>query len=449
MSFPQQDAQALQIALDAMPVGVSWANLSDQKIVFVNRTFTEIFGYVLGDFLEITDWINSYPFPEDQNRATERWGSYFATQGEQEFHVEAMELRIRCKSGEVKTVINSGIILPQTGWALAVFVDISDRKSEELLLLETNRQVREGQAIYRLLLDHSPEMILLWPFDNSRRYVSPAVLDVTGFTAEEYLSRDPAALVHPDDFAAVQQAAEELRAGKTSRTIRYRTLRKAGEYRWVEASLLSYADTDSGNIGGYVATVRDISDQVDRELRVTAEHRRLIEAASLDELTGIANRRAFNVSLRHEGIRQTRSQRDLSLLILDVDCFKQYNDRYGHLAGDSCLRQVAQAIQGASRASDSVARYGGEEFAVILPATDTVGAEIIARRLLQAVASLGIEHVGSPQGVVTLSIGIATWPAGSCIDQARLVEWADRALYLAKAAGRNTFRVKSPASPTT
>src|SRR6187402_613467 len=445
MLFPQQDAHAMEVALDAMPVGVSWANLSDQKIVFVNRTFTEIFGYTHGDFLEIKDWIHSYPFPEDRALAEQRWEAYFDTQGEQEFHIEPMELRIRCKNGAIKTVINSGIILPQTGWALAIFVDISDRKREELLLLETHRQVREGQAIYRLLLDHSPEMILLWPFDSSRRYVSPAVLEVTGFTGEEYLALEPEESLHPDDFALVQQAAGELRAGKTSRTVRYRALQKTGGYRWVEANLLSYADPDSGNIAGYVATIRDIADQVDRELIVAAEHRRLIEAASRDELTGIANRRAFNVSLRHEGIRQSRSQRELSLLILDVDCFKQYNDRYGHLAGDACLRQVAQAIEGASRESDSVARYGGEEFAIILPATDTVGAEIIARRLLQAVSGLGIKHLDSPHGVVTVSIGIATWPAGSRVDQALLMECADRALYLAKAAGRNTFRVNSPA----
>lgn len=439
-----QDARFLETAFDAMPVAVSWAALADQKIIFMNRKFTEIFGYILDDIPTISDWIGCYPLPEDQTRATNRWGAYFDNPTGREFHVEPMEVSVRCKDGAIKTVIVSGVILPQNGWALATFVDITARKRDETLLHKAGRRARESEAIYRLLLDHSPEMIVLSPFGNGSRYVSPAVLQVTGFTAEEYLAQPISEQIHPEDFPPCQAAAEALRAGQDSQTVRYRTLQKEGGYRWVEAILAGYVDPDSKVTVGYVATVRDIAEEVERDNSLASEHRRLAEAALLDELTGIANRRAFNVSLSREARRQTRTTGDLSILLLDVDHFKQYNDRYGHLAGDSCLWNVAQAIEGTvGRDADLVARFGGEEFVVFAPMTTRAGAEVIARRILAAIFNLEFEHLNSPFGVLTVSIGVTTWPADRPIDPILLLEQADRALYLAKSAGRNTHRFLS------
>ncbi len=438
------NARSLEIALGAMPIGISWASVADQKILFMNRTFTDIFGYVLGDFANIVDWIDkTYPFPDDRALAKERWGAHLTAPNHHlESLVEPMELRIRCKNGSVKTVIHSGVILPETGWALATFVDITDRKRSELRLRAAEREAHESQAIYRLLIENSPEMIVLAPFDGSRRYVSPAVQKITGFTAQEYLSLNSMEMFHPDDQEAARRSIEAVKSGETSHILRYRALQKDGGYRWVEAIVAGYIDPVSRKTAGYVATIRDVSEQVKHENLVASEHHRLSEVAALDELTGIANRRTFNQTFEREALRHTRSSRDLSILLIDVDRFKQYNDLYGHLPGDICLRKIAECLKKALRRdSDLVARFGGEEFIILAPMTEAAGAETIARNILQAMADLAIPHEASPNGIVTLSIGGACWPARRPLDRSLLIERADRTLYQAKNAGRNTFRI--------
>jgi diguanylate cyclase (GGDEF)-like protein/PAS domain S-box-containing protein len=435
-------AHLLQVALSAIPVGIAWANLADQKILFMNRKFTEMFGYVPEDFVDLREWVaKGYPFAEDRALARETWKAYFAAPDRFEVDIEPIELRVLCKDGTLKTIIQSGVILPANGWALSAFVDITDRKRAEVLVQAAERQGRENQAIYRLLLDHSPEMIFLSPFDRSRRYVSPAVKQLTGFTAEEYLALRGLEMMHVDDRETAVRAAEAIRGGDLSQVFRYRALHKDGSYSWVEANITGYLDDAFQQTAGYVASVRDISRQKERDERLASEYLHLSEVASLDELTGIANRRTFNQTLDREALRGTRSSGDLSLLLIDVDYFKQYNDLYGHVPGDVCLKTIAETIQHLlRRSSDLVARFGGEEFVVLLPMTDIQGAEAIARAILQAISSLAIVHPGSPHHAVTVSIGVACAPAGSSLNQAVLLEQADRSLYQAKDSGRNTYR---------
>ncbi|REJ73242.1 MAG: GGDEF domain-containing protein [Acidobacteria bacterium] len=187
-----------------------------------------------------------------------------------------------------------------------------------------------------------------------------------------------------------------------------------------------------------------------------------LEKASLqDGLTGVANRRSFDRMLagefgrveRHRIASSSRTASKpqtgrLSLVLLDVDHFKAYNDHLGHLAGDDCLRRVAAAMQGALlRPSDQLARYGGEEFAVVLPETDLDGAKVVAQRVLDAVRQLEIEHPGSSVGpFVTVSAGIAEGPSSEDDQVARLIERADEALYRAKAAGRARVAVSDQRS---
>lgn len=170
----------------------------------------------------------------------------------------------------------------------------------------------------------------------------------------------------------------------------------------------------------------------------------LRRAALVDGLTGVANRRRFDEHLRAECERAQRSGEPLSLLMIDVDHFKRYNDRYGHPAGDGCLRAVAGALhQLVRRPADQVARYGGEEFTMLLPQTDLAGATHLAERVVEAVAALGIPHADSPLGGrVSVSVGVAC--VGRTADAAAtptsgsaLLAAADRALYAAKAAGRS------------
>jgi len=161
--------------------------------------------------------------------------------------------------------------------------------------------------------------------------------------------------------------------------------------------------------------------------------------AYLDGLTGVSNRRMFDERLMAEWARAVRHRAPLGLLLIDVDHFKPFNDRYGHLVGDDCLRRVAKALKAAlKRPTDLLARYGGEEFAVLLPETDEAGALAVGRVLCEQVQALAIPHDDNPGvGVVTVSIGVAQHPAGGLGQAAALLALADGALYRAKSDGRN------------
>lgn len=184
----------------------------------------------------------------------------------------------------------------------------------------------------------------------------------------------------------------------------------------------------------------------------------LRQSASTDALTGIANRRRFDEGLNGEWLRARRARDPLALVLLDVDHFKLYNDRYGHPAGDACLRAIAEALRSCCRrAGDLIARYGGEEFALLLPITPLVGAEVVARRALGAVEGLALPHESSPTAPhVTVSAGVACFGESSGYwraelarspDGARspsiqgLVDAADAALYTAKQTGRAQARI--------
>jgi diguanylate cyclase (GGDEF)-like protein len=178
--------------------------------------------------------------------------------------------------------------------------------------------------------------------------------------------------------------------------------------------------------------------------------RRWSDLALTDALTGVKNRRAFDEILAQEWRMAGRQRRPLSMLLLDVDHFKAFNDTYGHPAGDACLRAIAEALgKSLTRPGDCVARYGGEEFALLLSDTGPAGALVIAERVRQAILMLGIAHSASRTlPLISISVGVATETFGNDAGPAeRLVERADRALYRAKTAGRNRVERASPLAP--
>jgi diguanylate cyclase (GGDEF)-like protein len=171
---------------------------------------------------------------------------------------------------------------------------------------------------------------------------------------------------------------------------------------------------------------------------LTQINKQLEEMASSDALTRVHNRRAFDVRLSQEWRRAAREETEISLLMMDVDRFKLFNDTFGHQTGDDCLYRVAQGILRSSRRpGDIVCRYGGEEFAVILPNTGDAGAAHVANCIREGVASLRIQHPSSPVGFVTVSIGCATARPKPCSETAAFIYQADKALFEAKREGRN------------
>jgi diguanylate cyclase (GGDEF)-like protein len=165
----------------------------------------------------------------------------------------------------------------------------------------------------------------------------------------------------------------------------------------------------------------------------------LQEQASTDGLTGISNRRYFDKYLEKQCRLANRSHRPISLLMVDIDQFKSYNDTYGHQFGDDCLKRIAKLLSNSlTRPTDYVARYGGEEFAIVLPDTDKKGASIVSRKILEAVKQLKIAHASVERQIVTASIGAASL-SETQISPTNLISKADENLYLAKASGRDTY----------
>jgi diguanylate cyclase (GGDEF)-like protein len=186
-----------------------------------------------------------------------------------------------------------------------------------------------------------------------------------------------------------------------------------------------------------------VRERLERELRTTRDalekqNAALARLADTDGLTGLHNRRHLDARMAAEVARAARERTPLSLIMMDVDFFKRYNDAYGHAAGDDCLRMVAGVLAGTvNRPADLAARFGGEEFAVLLPNTAQDGARGIAEAICRGVHAAGMAHRASDIGVVTISAGVATLVPSPGDEVRALVEAADAALYAAKEAGRN------------
>lgn len=211
---------------------------------------------------------------------------------------------------------------------------------------------------------------------------------------------------------------------------------RVGRRRFLAADASPILDAN-GKLLAVVETLRDVTDE--KRAQVALE-----QLATCDGLTGLANRRCFDNTLQAEWQRALRQQQPLSLLMVDVDNFKQYNDAYGHLGGDECLQRIAAAVANEMRTNDLVARYGGEEFAVILSNQSLKGAAIVAERIRCRVEQLHLPNLGSQPHVVTVSIGAATALPSHDTDPSQLVATADSALYRAKHMGRN--RISLPNS---
>jgi len=187
--------------------------------------------------------------------------------------------------------------------------------------------------------------------------------------------------------------------------------------------------------------------RVRNQIELKCAREQLTKLASTDGLTGLANRRRFDEVLAQEYARHIRSTNELSLILLDIDHFKTYNDTYGHVSGDDCLRQIAGVIdQSIIRVTDLAARYGGEEFVCVLPETNQSGALAIAEKIRQAISSLAIPHsASSAASHVTASLGVVTARCLAEKSPLNIVAQADEQLYKAKSSGRN--RVEACATP--
>jgi diguanylate cyclase (GGDEF)-like protein/PAS domain S-box-containing protein len=290
------------------------------------------------------------------------------------------------------------------------------------------------EANFRLLAEGSSDMVTRIGLDERVHYASPSSIRIVGWRPEQLVGTPALAGVNPLDLPRVQQTVAALKRGEAEEArIAYRTRHRAKSEIWLE-STLRVTRRVSGEIDGVVAISRDMTQQKDLEGKLAI-------LAIEDGLTGLANRRRFDERLLEEWGRAYRERTCLALLMIDLDHFKAYNDKYGHLAGDECLRLVARVLAAeAQRTTDLAARYGGEEFVMLLPNTDAAGCARIGERIRWALQEACMPHaLNLPSGLVTASIGGAICRPGTerSAGHVSLVEAADRALYAAKDAGRD------------
>jgi diguanylate cyclase (GGDEF)-like protein/PAS domain S-box-containing protein len=286
-------------------------------------------------------------------------------------------------------------------------------------------------------LQNSADIICRFGLDQKLHYVSPASVDILGWTPKEMMAMEPLALVVPADIPVLVATIERnLVHGVTATPVAIRNRKKDGTVVWLEVTARVVWDPLTKEPTETVITMRDISERKFLEEKLAA-------LALTDGLTGLANRRAFDEALEREWKRTLREGSQISLLMLDIDHFKQFNDLYGHQHGDDCLRAVATAVRNVvRRTTDIAARYGGEELAIILPCSGAPSALLVAEDVRRSIVTLCIPHAGNGEagGMVTASIGVATALArhgGSMRMPETLLMSADHALYKAKHGGRN------------
>lgn len=293
---------------------------------------------------------------------------------------------------------------------------------------------------YRTLLESTKA--IPWQIDwNSLRftYIGPQIEAMLGWPADSWVSvEDWAARMHPDDRDwAVDYCVSQSKAG-ADHEADYRALTKDGDYIWIRDVVHVVRDAE-GNVERLVGFMFDISERKKIEDKLFDLQKELEDLSFKDGLTGVANRRMFDSVIEVEWTNARRNNQPLSLIMFDIDYFKQYNDLYGHVQGDDCLKIVAKVLsQGATRSRDFFARFGGEEFVLVLPETDAASARKVADRCRSLIFKEQIAHAKSEAGhILTISMGLGTLIPGHTDSLKDFIKSVDQRLYHAKQQGRN------------
>ncbi|MCW3836599.1 GGDEF domain-containing protein [Sphingomonas canadensis] len=305
-----------------------------------------------------------------------------------------------------------------------------------LRLFRRNKPAPVPDDTARLFAETSNDIFVRAGPDLMPRYVSPSAVAVLGWPIEDWMQGPLAHMVDKDAVLAMDAA--QIAAGTESARVTLRMWHRDGSIRWMEASARHLPPEPGEERGDVLVVMRDVTERKHLE-------EELARLAAIDGLTGLANRRVFDEALSRCWIDELADAGPISLLMIDLDWFKQFNDRYGHQVGDDCLRAIGRVLRARFGAPPALpARYGGEEMAVILPDTGPADAHAAGEAVRSDIAALKLPHASNPAGVVTACIGVATAvarPGGSIRMPEGLVLAADNMLYRAKAAGRN--RVES------
>ncbi|MFZ6644817.1 GGDEF domain-containing protein [Undibacterium sp. TJN25] len=306
--------------------------------------------------------------------------------------------------------------------------------SEEKLELDSDN------AVYRTLLESTKA--IPWKIDwvtMKFAYIGPQIEPLLGWKQDSWLTvEDWATRMHPEDRDYVVNFCVAQSKAGVDHEADYRALTKSDGYVWIR-DVVHVVRNEQGEVDSLIGFMFDISERKKSEEKLIILQKELEALSFKDSLTGVANRRKFESALDTEWASARRNGQPLSLIVVDVDFFKQYNDYYGHIRGDECLKQIAQALGlSVTRSRDIVARFGGEEFVLVLPETDANAALHVAERCKRKLENLQIPHEASTIGrFVSASMGVGTIKPSAEMEAKDFVEAVDKLLYKAKQNGRN------------
>lgn len=300
--------------------------------------------------------------------------------------------------------------------------------------------VQPDHEVYKTLLESTKA--IPWKIDwKTMRfaYIGPQIAQLLGWSQESWVRvEDWAARIHPDDRESVVNFCVAQSQAGSDHEADYRALTKDGGYVWIR-DVVHVVRDDQGEVEALVGFMFDISERKKTEEKLLCLQKELEELSYKDGLTGVANRRMFDSVFKMEWDDAKRNRRPLSLILLDIDHFKQFNDCYGHLEGDECLRQVARILRAVvKRPRDFVARFGGEEFVLVLPETEEAMARRFAESCRGRILEARIPHAGLTVGdCLTASFGVGTIVPERKDSPEQFIDTVDRRLYAAKQRGRN------------
>jgi len=307
-------------------------------------------------------------------------------------------------------------------------------------MTENTQSMAPDSDVYKTLLESTNA--IPWKIDWKTlqfSYIGPQIEQLLGWEPSSWVSvNDWAERMHPEDRAWVVDFCVAQSQSGTDHEADYRAMTKDGEYVWIR-DVVHVARDENGEVEALIGFMFDISERKETEQKLLDLQKELEELSFKDGLTGVSNRRMLDSVLEKEWVNARRDKQPLSLLLIDIDFFKQYNDFYGHIVGDDCLKQVAQTLSTiATRSRDFFARFGGEEFVMVLPETDADAALKIAERCQKAIFKLQLPHKQSDVSqLLTISIGTGTLVPTHSHELRDFIDTIDRALYQAKQQGRN------------
>ena len=310
--------------------------------------------------------------------------------------------------------------------------------------LKTRKELQESQDRFFGAFENAPIGMALVGLDGKWLQVNRALCEIVGYSEEELLRSTFQEITHPDDLDSdLSQVKKLLRGEVKSYKMEKRYFHKSGSVVWIMLSV-SLVHSAEGLPLHFVSQIQDITENKAAREKILQQSKELEKAntelkklSRTDALTGLFNRRALTEKLENVFLESKRYGYPLSIMIMDVDRFKEFNDEFGHPAGDQILIQVGEILNDKARQTDFVSRYGGEEFVVVLPHTDREGALTLAERCRQ-----GVENFAWKDRPITASFGIVTFPRKTSLDPGRddigiLFKEADRSLYHSKREGRN------------